>query len=97
MNIYRGKRDRHCPFCGAKNDASTEIWGGSGAPNDGDFSVCFSCGTICVFDEKCTKLRKPTDAESHAAMDNPQLRSTIFKAKMLILSFNQKVRREPTN
>ena len=51
MNIYRGKRDRHCPFCGAKNDASTEIWGGSGTPNDGDFSVCFSCGTLCVFDE----------------------------------------------
>jgi hypothetical protein len=40
-----------CPGCGIDNDATTHIQGEDVQPQEGDLSVCFSCGVITQFNK----------------------------------------------
>lgn len=48
----------HCPHCGAKVDAASQI-GGEDAPRAGDVSLCVYCGEWNIFNEDMS-IRKPT-------------------------------------
>ena len=39
----------HCPGCGKKLDAATEIPQGQRQPKPGDILICFKCGDVLVF------------------------------------------------
>jgi hypothetical protein len=53
-----------CPFCGQHHDAATSTERRDYVPEDGDVSMCFSCGEFCVFDsEAYGGMRKPTKKE----------------------------------
>lgn len=65
-----------CPFCGANHDLATGVSGGD-APNDGDISLCVSCGEFAFFEVATPGgLRKPTDAEYELIAGEPLLRKT---------------------
>lgn len=54
--------DTVCPFCGTRHECATGPLGGT--PEDGDVTMCFACGQLCMFDHNATGgLRKPTKAE----------------------------------
>ena len=55
-----------CPFCGYRHELVTAASGGSEFPDDGDITICFGCGQVCVFDSDVDGgLRKPTKKEQH--------------------------------
>ena len=52
-----------CPFCGQRHDAvSIAVGHGRTVPEKGDATMCFTCGSFCIFDATGS-LRKPTKAE----------------------------------
>ena len=58
-----------CPTCGKINDLATCIEdnrGDGGKPQQGDMSLCFSCGELFVFTPELT-LRKSTQEERELA------------------------------
>lgn len=56
-----------CPFCGQHHDAATHTGGTNSEPDDGDVTLCFGCGRICIFDsDSYGGLRKPTKKEQRA-------------------------------
>ncbi|NEI52699.1 hypothetical protein GR217_34335 [Rhizobium leguminosarum] len=65
-----------CPFCGANHDLATGVSGGD-APNDGDISLCVSCGEFAFFEAATPGgLRKPTDAEFTMIAESEILRAS---------------------
>ena len=53
-----------CPSCGAKHEAITNVEARDVLPDNGDVSICFRCGEICIFDDKAYGgMRKPTKKE----------------------------------
>lgn len=63
-----------CPFCGTANEAVSNPFGDAG-PDDGDFSLCFTCGEWAIFDSTATGgQRKPTVAEYQEIVNQPQTR-----------------------
>jgi len=87
--------NRPCPYCGAPNDCDTYLGAETYKPTEGDVSLCFSCGELCVFGPNAESVLKPTEEQRQRLMDNPRMRQRIFQAQMAIPKFNQKVRREP--
>jgi hypothetical protein len=52
-----------CPTCGRVNPLATDMREDS-APNEGDVSVCWGCGTPAIFDRRSEGgLRAPTKQE----------------------------------
>lgn len=65
-----------CPHCGTAHElhsAVTRPGKAPASPNDGDISICISCGELAIFDmhERC--LRFPTIDEANALESNPDL------------------------
>lgn len=60
--IHRTKPDR-CPDCGKTIDAAGNAsLDETGPPSPGDWSLCFACSAVLVFDENL-RVRRPTLAE----------------------------------
>jgi hypothetical protein len=56
--------DTTCPFCGQHHEAVSRAHSSTDYPDDGDVTMCFACGEICVFDSDAAGgLRKPTKPE----------------------------------
>jgi hypothetical protein len=56
--------DTTCPFCGELHEAVSRARSNTDYPDDGDVTLCFGCGQICVFDSNSADgLRKPTKRE----------------------------------
>jgi hypothetical protein len=60
-----------CCECGNVLELCT---GKAKAPSPGDFSLCFRCSCLNVFDREL-RLRKPTDDEIFAAAADPELQA----------------------
>ena len=61
-----------CPFCGNKKlDLAAPVTKDE-APVPGDFTVCFKCGGLLLFDLDL-QLRKPTEDEKQIALGIPQI------------------------
>jgi len=59
--------DTVCPFCGQRHDAATSARNLPDYPEDGDATMCFNCGTFCIFDQDSDGgLRKPTPVEQRS-------------------------------
>ena len=53
-----------CPFCGRENEFSRHSHGHEVNPEDGDYSICFHCLRVGIFDSAhAGKMRKPTLSE----------------------------------
>lgn len=52
---------QQCPQCRYKMDRASDFTG-EGPPKPGDFSMCFNCGALNLFDEGL-KLREPDPME----------------------------------
>ena len=63
----RGPEDVLCPWCGDRHVRATEILG-SGSPDDGDATICWTCTNIAVFDSSVIGgLRKQTTSKPKPA------------------------------
>jgi hypothetical protein len=51
-----------CTNCGKLCDAAAYAGAGEATPSPGDFTICFYCGHLMLFDDRL-HLRDPTDAE----------------------------------
>ena len=76
------QKDVLCPWCGDRHDRATEILG-SGSPDDGDATICWTCINIAVFDSTVTGgLRKPNDSEAESLQrDTPLAAARAALAK----------------
>ena len=72
-----------CPFCSQQHEAATLAQGEIGYPSDGDVSICFRCGALCVFDRDAYGgLRKPTKKEQRAFDRDEKLRQLVTAWKI---------------
>jgi hypothetical protein len=63
-----------CPFCNQEHEAATLVVGTVPVPHDGDVSLCFKCGTFCIFDSAVYGgLRKPTKSEHRTITHDEEL------------------------
>jgi len=59
--------DSICPFCNYHHDAVSAARSDTDFPDDGDATLCISCGRFCVFDRDARGgLRKPTKKEQRS-------------------------------
>jgi hypothetical protein len=71
-----------CPHCDQHHDALTMVYGDVDYANDGDVTMCFRCGQLCVFDrEETGGLRKPTKKEQRSFDRDQKLQrlQTVWK------------------
>lgn len=72
-----------CPACGYRIDRATGIRG-SFSPKQGDFSICFKCAELLVFNQDLT-IRLATEAEiNDLAGKQPKDWALIQKARGII-------------
>lgn len=69
-----------CPHCGVHHDASTDMDDSGASPAPGDFTFCFSCTGLCVFDHQLG-MRLPTVAEVAEAEANPEVARLLMAFK----------------
>lgn len=70
-----------CTNCGTLHNAATDV-AGDALPTPGDWSICFNCGALRVFDGG-GRLREPTAAEL-TGMELEE-RAQLFQAQQEIL------------
>jgi hypothetical protein len=74
------------PSCGKENNGSTFTPVLSGeviAESDGDYSVCFYCGAICIFADNATRLRLLTAEDLRRLETDPEFAD--LNAKLLTI------------
>lgn len=76
------KPGRRCPVCSAVADGCTTVGGEQIPPNPGDFSMCLSCGAVCVFTEDL-EFRLPTGVEAAEILTTPEIVKTMAIGAML--------------
>ena len=88
LSMKEVQKDVLCPWCGDRHDRATEILG-SGSPNDGDATICWTCTNIAVFDSTVTGgLRKPNDSEA----ENLQRDTPLAAARAALAKFREQNR-----
>lgn len=79
-----------CPHCGAPLDAHVE---GDGSyplqPSEGDFSVCYYCGGVCVFDAELKLARASAQDLDSFHRDQPDDFYSMIKFSEKIKARNQ--------
>jgi hypothetical protein len=64
-----------CPFCDQHHEAVTAARGDVDFPDDGDVTLCFGCGRLCIFDSDAYGgLRKPTKKEQRTFAHDDDLK-----------------------
>ena len=64
---YCTDMDTVCPFCDQHHEAATAARNLPEYPEDGDATLCFNCGALCIFDSDSDGgLRKPTKVEQRS-------------------------------
>lgn len=77
-----------CPYCTRRHELVTEALGGKIKPQDGDVTICFTCGGFCMFDSAVGGgLRKPTDNEYGEILEN----AMFMDAKRVWLKIQQEI------
>jgi len=76
------QKDVLCPWCGDRHDRATEILG-SGSPDDGDATICWTCTNIAVFDSSV--IGGVAEAKRHIEAENLQ-RDTLLGAARAALA-----------
>jgi hypothetical protein len=72
-----------CPFCDEHHEAVTLAQGDVEWPADGDVSICFRCGQLCVFDRETRGLlRKPTKKEQRRFDRDENLKKLVAAWKI---------------
>lgn len=75
-----------CQSCGSLLNGFTEIEKGS-RPSDGDFTVCFYCGTIHTYENDLTSLKIASDEKMHLLRkEDPQLWMQIMYIQHKIIN-----------
>lgn len=71
-------RHGECPHCGAVTDAIANMTGDE-LPEDGDVSLCMSCGIISLVSSTSpTGLRRPTKAERTDILSDPRIKKALW-------------------
>lgn len=74
-----------CPTCGHPNDAAANVDGSPDRPDDGDVSICWTCGALAIFCRGPFGLstRAPTPAERDELITRPDVRKGLaIRARM---------------
>jgi hypothetical protein len=72
-----------CPFCDKHHEAVTLAQGNIEWPDDGDVTLCWRCGRLCVFDSKARgRLRKPSKKEQRSFDRDEDLQKLVFAWKV---------------
>jgi hypothetical protein len=69
-----------CPHCGHVMDGYTELHGNSARPKTGDFSICYNCLALNVFEVGRITLRPATTEEEEHTKDDEDM----VKARRMI-------------
>jgi hypothetical protein len=69
-----------CPHCGHIMDGYTELHGNSARPKTGDFSICYNCLALNVFEVGQITLRPATTEEEERTKDDEDM----VKARRMI-------------
>jgi hypothetical protein len=64
-----------CPTCGRENDRASHP--DNIVPKAGDISICWLCRGLGVFTGDGMALRKPTEEERMAILQDPEFRATL--------------------
>jgi hypothetical protein len=73
-----------CPSCGRSNplvdDAKSDAW-----PNEGDWSICWKCGEVAIFDHTHHGgLRRPNIAEAAEIAADQNLQEALFARNFVL-------------
>ena len=68
-----------CPYCRDAHPLATSIkLDSDDSPSDGDFSICFECAGVSIFDGKADGLlRRPTTTEAQEIADDYDIQSAL--------------------
>lgn len=73
-----------CPTCGQMVDGYTAI-GDVDEPDEGSFTVCFYCGTLCVFTQREFGLElralNEEEIEVFMVMTTPRVRDAVARVR----------------
>lgn len=69
-----------CPSCGHVTDGYTELHGNKASPKTGDFSICYNCLALNVFEVGQITLRSATTEEEGRVKDDKDM----VKARQMI-------------
>jgi hypothetical protein len=69
-----------CPACGEDHPVAKRVRdpNGQDKPSNGDFSLCFDCGEVSIFDDrKPGGVRRPTRKEAKELACNRELQAAL--------------------
>ena len=74
---WHGHHPARCPYCGKANDEVAELLGQrDDPPENGDISLCFSCGQFAIFDDHDpNRVRLPSNLEGLQIAASKQCRA----------------------
>jgi hypothetical protein len=85
-----------CPYCGVVNDGIANMTGDE-MPEDGDPTICMSCGIIGVVSSTSpTGLRRPTKAERSMFLRDPLIKKALWAWHVVDELRRADQRRSPT-
>lgn len=68
-----------CPACGRRNELHANADGQTAFPDPGDFSICYSCASVNIFeaDGDGLTVRVTTDDERAEALADPRIAKVL--------------------
>lgn len=66
-----------CPRCNREIQLHEGVVNTEAAPSRGDWSLCYYCGGVAIFDGEPLMLRLPNVDEAPALRSNPQVRLAL--------------------
>lgn len=90
-------KQQQCPGCGYRMDTSADVYNGGRAPEEGDISICLSCGAPTIFTKEGT-LRTPTTQEKLDLSQNKQvLEAQLVRASVVGDKIKQRINKQQQN
>jgi hypothetical protein len=75
MAVMTVEKNTRCRWCGEQHELMTNPYMAEGDPENGDMTMCFSCGEFNVFSGKAASvLRKPNAKERRMLAADPRIK-----------------------
>ena len=75
--MHKSKEIIYCPCCSKKQDSHSGI-GTEKAPKPDDISICFYCGTVCIFDKDLHLVKMPAEQLQELSKEDPLIYKMII-------------------
>lgn len=78
-----------CPHCGYPNDGNTSVDKQGGEPQAGDYSICWGCAAVGIFNDDST-VRQPNEEEQKEIAADPFIQKHVSRIKDKIREWRMK-------